>query len=94
MAQDISTKVHIKGQNMKKVETFIYLGVIISTDNGISHDIDRATTAFLKQFNSIYHKFHYTDDSVLNFLFRTYTTHVLVLWSGTLVWLLSIQKYK
>ena len=35
MTQEITTKVHIKGQNIKKVETFRYLGVIISTDNTI-----------------------------------------------------------
>ena len=84
-AQQIATNVIIKGKSMEKVETFKYLGVILSTDNSISADTGRALTAFLKQFNAIYHKFHYTHDPILQFLFRTYTSsfYGAELWYGS-----------
>ena len=39
----------------------------------IVSDVDRATGAFLRQFNAIYSKFYYMSTEILCFLFRTYT---------------------
>ena len=40
----------------------------------ISSDIDRASTAFLRQFHSVYAKFYNLNDEVLHHLFRSYTS--------------------
>ena len=40
----------------------------------IGKDINRATSCFLKQFNSLMYRFNYADMKVLAHLFRTYTS--------------------
>ena len=70
----ITSEVTLEGVKIPRVAEFKYLGVILSEDLSISADINRVLMSFLKQFNSMYHKFHYMDDPILQHLFRTYTS--------------------
>ena len=51
-----------------------YLGVYLSDDLSLDKDINRALDSFLKQFNSVYHKFKFVDFSILVYLFKIYTS--------------------
>ena len=50
----------------------MYLGVLLTETLSIDKDVDRMTTSFLKQLNSLSYKFNYVDRKVLTFLFRTH----------------------
>ena len=67
-----------------------YLGVILSDDGGIGHDIDRAMNAFLKQFYATYGKFKFCDRNVLCYLFRTYTSSFY----GIELWVDKIKRFQ
>ena len=51
-----------------------YLGVVLTNNNDLGPDIDRALSSFLKQFNSLYSKFSFVDRNVLYFLFKSFAT--------------------
>ena len=70
----VAPKITLNGQIIKLVTEFRYLGIILSEDINISSDIDRVSTAFLKQYHSVYAKFYNMSNDVLHFLFRTYTS--------------------
>ena len=59
---------------LKEVDEIKYLGIMISNDLTIKNDADRALTAFLRQFNSFYHKFNFASFNMMKFLFKTYCT--------------------
>ena len=40
----------------------------------VKKDVDRATTTFLRQFNSVCYRFNYVGLELLEFLFRTFTS--------------------
>ena len=84
----LPTTVSLYGQSLKRASVVKYLGVMLSEDLTINHDVDRATNSFLKQFNSMYAKFHYMDDKVLKFLFITYTSsfYGAELWYGSQIY--------
>ena len=67
------------------VQSYKYLGVILSEDQRIALDVDRAMNSFLKQFNGMYYKFHYMENSVLQYLFKTFTSsfYGAELWYGS-----------
>ena len=71
---NINSTVSLEGEVVERVSEYKYLGIILSEDNSINKDINRATESFLKQFNSMYYKFYNMNNEVLKFLFRTYTT--------------------
>jgi len=81
---DIQTNVHSSGLVLERVNNLKYLGVYLSEDFGIQRDIDRVMTSFLRQFNSMYHKFHQVDPKILYYLFRSYTCsfYGVALWYG------------
>ena len=70
---------------IKRVQSYKYLGVILSEDQRIALDVDRAMNSFLKQFNGMYYKFHYMENSVLQYLFKTFTSsfYGAELWYGS-----------
>ena len=68
---DVTSSVTILGQQIERVKSFKYLGIILTDDMSIKTDIDRTLDAFLRQFNGVYSKFYYLDVSVLSFLFYT-----------------------
>ena len=71
---NINSTVTLEGETIERVSEYRYLGIILSEDNSINKDINRATESFLKQFNSMFYKFYNMSNEVLKFLFRTYTT--------------------
>ena len=66
---DFKSNIKINGINLKLVRECNYLGTILSDDMCIKHDVERACSKFLKQFNSMYNKFYYLDMRSLTFLF-------------------------
>ena len=75
---------------LPQVKQCKYLGVILSDDGGIGHDIDRAMNAFLKQFYATYGKFKFCDRNVLCYLFRTYTSSFY----GIELWVDKIKRFQ
>ena len=61
-----------------------YLGVMLTQTLSIDKDVDRTTSSFLKQFNSLFYKFNYVDRKVLKFLFCRYTSSFYGLENWTL----------
>ena len=68
------SEVKLNNIPLKRVSNVKYLGVILSEDFSINKDIDRASSSFLKQFNSFYQKFNFLSSDIKNFLFKTYCT--------------------
>ena len=50
------------------------LGDILTEDLTLKDDIQRATNAFLRQFNGFYSKFSFLNGSELYYLFKTFST--------------------
>ena len=59
---------------IEQVVSVKYLGVVLTNNNDLGPDIDRALSSFLKQFNSLYSKFSFVDRNVLYFLFKSFAT--------------------
>ena len=57
-----------------QVDKCKYLGVMLSENGDLGHDIDRVINDFLKQFYAMYGKFNFCDRNVLCYLFRSYTS--------------------
>ena len=75
---------------LKKVNSIKYLGVYLSGNGDMGMDIDRVITCFLKQFNSLYSKFHCIDRRVLAYLFKSYTSSFY----GIDLWFDKIYDYQ
>ena len=71
---DYRCNVSILGNFLKQVDQISYLGIIITNDMALDKDIERTLNSFLRQFNSMYHKFSFTRSDILYFLFKTYTS--------------------
>ena len=69
-----SPKVFMNGVQIKEMKQCKYLGVILSGDGNLKHDIDRALNSFLKQFNAMYSKFYFVNKEVLYYLFKSFTS--------------------
>ena len=67
-------KIHLNGKKLKRVNECRYLGVILSDDMSIEKDIQKCSSTFLKQFNSMYSKFGYLNTNMIRFLFNSYCT--------------------
>ena len=82
----VNTTVSLNGLDIERIQFYKYLGVILSDDRSITRDVNRAANSFIKQFNAMYTKFYYMHDSVLHFLFRTYTSsfYGVELWHGSI----------
>jgi hypothetical protein len=65
---------YINGARIDIVKSYLYLGICLSNNLCIKEDVKRAESTFLKQFWSIYNKFHYCDVSVLSHLFQSHTS--------------------
>ena len=61
---------------------------MISSNGSCDEDIERCEKAFLRQFYSIYRKFHFIDNNVLLYLFNAHCTSFY----GSELWI--INKYK
>lgn len=72
----------VNGTELKIVNSFKYLGIIISNDLKIKEDIKRCECAFLRQFYSIFRRFHFAEKNIMLFLFRS---HCLSMY-GTDLW--------
>ena len=69
----VDTRVNVNGTDLKRVNSFKYLGVILSDVLSIHEDTERVLNTFLKQYNSLFYKFNFIQSNVLKFLFKTYT---------------------
>ena len=85
-----SPKILMNGVEVKEVSQCKYLGVILSGDGSMKHDIDRALNSFLKQFNAMYSKFYFTNKEVLFYLFKSFTSSFY----GIELWCSNIPQYQ
>ena len=68
----VPTLLRLDGLLCEQVNEIKYLGVSFSNDDNNSSDVDRCCNSFLRQFNSMYHKFNYLKKDMLKFLFGAY----------------------
>ena len=57
---------------LKNVQASKYLGCIFSADLGVFNDVDKCNMTFLKQFNSLYHKFSFLNRDAQCFLMKSF----------------------
>ena len=57
--RNIDTMVNVNGINLKRVNNFKYLGVVLSDVLSIHDDSERVLNSFLKQFNGLFYKFNF-----------------------------------
>ena len=67
-------RLFIKNSLVENVKNFTYLGIIIKHDLVNDLDIARCNRSYLKQFNSMFRRFHYIDIEGKLFLYKTYCT--------------------
>ena len=53
--------VKLQGFPLERRSEITYFGVIITDALNVEKDVDRATTSFLEQLNSMYFKFNYVN---------------------------------
>lgn len=68
----VSANVFLNGALLKIANETKYLGVIMTSDLNNSKDKLRCANSFLKQFNSMYHKFSFVNRKMLVFLFQSH----------------------
>ena len=66
----VSTRLTMNNQPLRQLMETTYLRVVLTYDLSCTKDIERAKSAFFKQFNSIYHKISFVYKNVLPCLFR------------------------
>ena len=64
----------MNGVSLDRVDEYKYLGILLQDDMSYKKDADRVMNSFLSQFNSLYHRFSFASQNVLNFLFKTYSS--------------------
>ena len=64
----------MNGVKLTQVNKCRYLGVILADDSSESHDVDRVTNSFFRQFNGMYSKFNFAHRNVLYYLFKSFTS--------------------
>ncbi len=74
--------IKVNGVSLNRVNECKYLGVIIKDNLSIDNDIQKCSSMFLKQFNSMYSKFNYVNTDMLRFLFKSYCSSFY----GTELW--------
>ena len=62
----------LNGENLRIVDSYKYLGFEFLSSLFNTQDIIRAEKSFLRQFYSIYRKFHSVDRNILRFLFESH----------------------
>ena len=82
--------VRLSGITLNRVSNCKYLGVILTENKSLGNDVDRVTNAFLKQFNAMYGKFHFSHKNVLYYLFKSYTSSFY----GIETWFEQIKCYE
>ena len=70
----VETKLFLSGMELKRVIACKYLGVNFAENLSCEEDVDRVLNSFLRQFNSLYSKFHYLHLDTLSYLFKSYTS--------------------
>ena len=74
----------INNNDIDFVNSFRYLGYIVSSSMDCNEDITRARNKFYAQFNMLLRKFHFSDINIQLFLFRQFCLQVYgcELWFG------------
>ena len=70
----LHSNIFLNNECLKIVSEYKYLGIIFTDNLCWSNDFFRCSHTFVKQFNSIYHKFSYVDINVMSFLFEAHCT--------------------
>ena len=65
-------RILMNGSDLEQVESFRYLGFILTRDMSNSDDIARARQKFYSDFNCLLRKFYFADPSVKVFLFKQF----------------------
>ena len=73
-SKSVSPNIYISGKKLEVVNSYKYLGIIISNNSTSNNDIERAESIFLKQFYSIYRKFYFINQNALFYLFSSHCT--------------------
>ena len=71
---DTGLKFYLYDRPINFVESFKYLGCILSTNLNDFTDIDRCSKSFNRSAGILLRKFCYTDPDILFFLFNSYCT--------------------
>ena len=66
-----NSNIRMAGQEIRRVQKWIYLAVILTVNMSIVPDVDRASGAFLRQFKAAFSKSYYMSTEALCFLFHT-----------------------
>ena len=79
-------KMYMYGEQIERVSSCKYLGIILDEDMSIKSDVKRCCKSFLAQFNSMYYKFNFLDRSQIIFLFNSFckSFYGSELWSSNL----------
>ena len=80
----------MNNQPLRQVMDTTYSGVVLTDDLPCAKDVERAKSAFFKQFNTIYHKINFVDKNVLIHLFRL---HAMSFYSAETRYIKSNKKY-
>jgi hypothetical protein len=78
---NVFINVSINGRKMDRVDSYKYLGVMLSSNLLNKEDILRSENSFLRQFYSIFRRFKFAERSVMLFLFKS---HCLSLYGSEL----------
>jgi hypothetical protein len=70
--ENLIPKLKLNGINLIIVNSYKYLGVIVTSNSSNGEDIKRAESSFLRQFYLIFRKFHSVDQNVLSYLFQSH----------------------
>ena len=65
----------ILGEKLERVQSFKYLGFILTYNLCNSEDINRARSTFYSNFNNLLRKFYFADVNVKTFLFSSFCLH-------------------
>ena len=71
----IESSVYIFAEPLNQVFELKYLAIIITDDISISKNMDRVMNIFVRQYNSMFHKFNFIDRNILFFSCLTLIHH-------------------
>ena len=71
------SKIRLAEHQIERVQTWKYRCVILTENTSIVPDVDRASDAFLRQFNAVSNKIYYRSTEVLCFLLFTPASRLL-----------------
>ena len=68
----------MNNQSLKHVMETTHLGVVLTNDLSCANDVERAKSAFFKQFNSVFYKFNFVHKNLLLHIFRLHALSLYI----------------